>query len=600
MNLIAVVSLVAALMCLGLGTTVLALNRKPLLNRLFFLTTVAGFIYAFSIVLMWISPNYDTAYIWHKVGTMWPIFAALVFNFALVFTQSKFIKNQLNYLFLYLPAISLWLISLLTDAITAPPVIRYWGYNDLPGTSWLYPISMLWATVLPIAAFVVCLLHYLKAKDHIQKQSGLVVTIGFAIPIITYTVTNVAAPALHIDIPNIGIFATLFCSVFVGYAIQKYELFEIDAGLAAENIISTIPDSLILANMDGRILKVNQNLISRSGYSEEEFIGHKLVDFCNPPEAFLKIFEDLKNHGSIKDRELTVQLKTGERRLVLFSGSVILSRSCRPLGLTIVIHDISERKAMEERLVKAERQASIGELAGQLGHDLRNPLAGIKNGLYLLKKKGGQLSDEERSDILRIIDDAVEDSDRIITSLIDYSSDLRLLYESCSLKALVANALGKVDVPSSIEIQNTVEEFTLYVDSTRLEAVLAGVIQNAIQAIQDKGSIQITSALRDEVVELAIVDSGDGIPLDVLSKIFSPLVTTKAKGMGMSLAICKRVVEAHDGKIGVESQIGVGTTVKVTLPIKQTKPLTTLFTYADSVKPGLSQFPSPNPEAEAG
>ena len=81
-----------------------------------------------------------------------------------------------------------------------------------------------------------------------------------------------------------------------------------------------------------------------------------------------------------------------------------------------------------------------------------------------------------------------------------------------------------------------------------MEGVLAGIIQNAIQAIHDeKGSIQISSALRDDVVELSIADSGVGIPPDVLSKIFSPLVTTKAKGMGMSLAICKRVVEAHGG-----------------------------------------------------
>lgn len=568
MNLIAVVSLVAALMCLGLGTAVLALNRKPLLNRLFFLTTVTGFIYAFSIVMMWISPNYDTAYIWHKVGTMWPIFAALVFNFALVFTQSKFIKNKLNYLFLYLPAVSLWIISLVTDSITAPPVMKSWGYNDLPGTSWLYPLSAFWATVLPISAFAVCLIHYLRAKDYAQKQSGLLVMIGFAIPIIAYTIGNVVAPVLQIDIPNIGIFATLFCSVFVGYAIQKYELFEIDAGLAAENIISTIPDSLILASMDGRILKVNQNLVSRSGYSEEEFIGKALVDFCKPPEAFLKIFEDLKNYGNIKDRELIVQLKTGEQRLVLFSGSVILSRSCRPLGLTIVIHDISERKAMEERLIKAERQASIGELAGQLGHDLRNPLAGIKNGLYLLKKKGSQLSDEERAEILKIIDNAVEDSDRIVTSLIDYSSDFSLLYEPCSVNSLITNALSKVEIPSRISIENTVEVFTVYVDASRMEGVLAGLIQNATQAIHDKGSIKITSSLRDDVVELVIADSGVGIPPDVLSKIFSPLVTTKAKGMGMSLAICKRVVEAHGGWVNVASDVGLGTKVTISLPLK--------------------------------
>ena len=264
-----------------------------------------------------------------------------------------------------------------------------------------------------------------------------------------------------------------------------------------------------------------------------------------------------------------VQTKTGEGRLVLFSGSVILSRSGRALGLTIVIHDISERKAMEERLVKAERQASIGELAGQLGHDLRNPLAGIKNGLYLLKKKGSQISDEERCDILRIIDTAVEDSDRIVTSLIDYSSDLRLLFEPCSSQALVANALSKVVVPSHISVVNNVEAFTVYVDASRMEGVLAGIIQNAIQAIHDeKGSIQISSALRDDVVELSIADSGVGIPPDVLSKIFSPLVTTKAKGMGMSLAICKRVVEAHGGWVHVESEVGRGTKVTLSLPVE--------------------------------
>ncbi len=568
MNPIAIASLVAALMCIGLGTVVLALNRKPLLNKLFFLTTLAGFIYAFSIIMMWLSPNYETAYIWHKVGTMWPIFAALVLNFALVFTQHSFLKNKLNYLFLYLPAVTLMLISILTDAITAPPVLKYWGYNDHPGTSWLYPLSALWATLLPIAAFLICLRYYLRAKDHSQKQSGILVTIGFAIPIIAYTFGNVVLPTLQIDVPNIGIFATLFCSIFVGYAVQKYELFEIDAGLAAENIIATIPDSLILTNMDGRILKVNQNLVTRSGFSEEEIVGHSLMEFCSPPEAYINLLEDLKNYGSLKDREVMVQTKKGEPRIVLFSGSVILSRSCRALGLTIVIHDISERKAMEERLVKAERHASIGELAGQLGHDLRNPLAGIKNGLYLLKKKGSQISDEDRCDILRIIDTAVEDSDRIVTSLIDYSSELRLLYEPCSLKTLVANALCKVEVPNYICLESSCEEFTVYADAFRMEAVLAGIIQNAIQAIHDKGSIQITSKLQDEVVSIAIADSGIGIPPVVLSKIFSPLVTTKAKGMGMSLAICKRVVEAHGGWVHVESEVGRGTKVTLSLPLR--------------------------------
>ena len=103
----------------------------------------------------------------------------------------------------------------------------------------------------------------------------------------------------------------------------------------------------------------------------------------------------------IRDQELVIQVKSGEKRIVLFSGSLILGRSARPIGLTCVVHDITERKNMEERLVKAERLASIGELAGQLGHDLRNPLAGMKNSIYLLRKRVGnlQISKEQNSSI---------------------------------------------------------------------------------------------------------------------------------------------------------------------------------------------------------
>ena len=87
-----------------------------------------------------------------------------------------------------------------------------------------------------------------------------------------------------------------------------------------------------------------------------------------------------------------------------------------------------------------------------------------------------------------------------------------------------------------------------------MERVLTGIIQNAVQAIPQEGTIQITASSEDGKVVLSIIDSGEGIPEEVQPKIFTPLVTTKAKGMGMSLAIFKRIVEAHDGKITIQSE----------------------------------------------
>ena len=330
MNLFAIVSLIAAVICLGLGTVVLALNRKPVLNKLFFLITMAGFIYAFTIVMMWTSPNYEIAYIWHKAGTMWPLFVALVLNFALVYTQSKWIKNKLNYILIYLPAVVLFLISLVTEEITAPPVLKYWGYNDLPGGTWLFAVSVVWSAVIPLLAFLLCVRYYRKAKDHTQKQSGKLVMIGFAIPIIIYILTNVFAPAIKLDIPNIGIFSTLFCIIFVGYAIQKYELFEIDGSLASENIVNTIPDSLVITDIEGHILQVNDNFINRSGYNQEELIGQSITKFRIDTEKYTEILEKLKTTGMIRDRRASYSSKKRrETNRTLFGFTDI-----RPLSQT--------------------------------------------------------------------------------------------------------------------------------------------------------------------------------------------------------------------------------------------------------------------------
>jgi PAS domain S-box-containing protein len=550
-----------------MGITVLALNRKPLLNKLFFLMVATGFFYNLTIVLMWISPNYEAAYIWHKAGTMWPFFVALVLNFTLVYTQSKWIKNKLNYVLIYAPAIIFFLVSLATEEITAPPVLKYWGYNDLPGGTWLYFVSAVWTAVIPIVVFLLCMRYYLNAKGHAQKQSGKLVTVGFAIPIAAYILTNIIAPAINLDVPNMGIFSTLFSCVLVGYAIHKYELLEIDDALAAENVINTVPDALVLTDVNGNILRVNEKFINRSGYSQDELIGQSITKFCIENFEYTDVLEELKRDGSVKDQEIIVRVKSGEKRNVLLSGSIILSRQSKPIGLTCIIHDITERKSMEERLVKAERLASIGELAGQLGHDLRNPLAGIKNGVYLVKKKGNSITEEERGEILKIMEAAVEDSNRIVTSLIEYSGMMVLTPELTTPKRLVSNALAKLTFTSGVTLENNVVDETLtMLDAACMENVFLAILQNAVQATE-KGTITIEANTTKAGIQVSVIDTGIGIPEDIQSKLFTPLVTTKAKGMGMSLAICKRVVEAHGGKIVVESQVGVGTTVTVTLPV---------------------------------
>jgi PAS domain S-box-containing protein len=567
MNIYASLSLSASAVCLGLGIVVYYFNRKGLLNKLFILGSIVAFFYSFTDVMMWQSSNYETAYFWNKMGSMWPFFVVLVFNFALAFTESKWLKYKLTYLVLYLPAAVFSLIEFSTNLINGPPVMKYWGYNDVASQTWVYAISTAWAALLPILAFVLCFRYYRSTEDEVLRQQRKFVAIGFAIPVAAFVVTNMVLRTVAFEVPNLGIIATAFFAGFVGYAIAKYNLFAFDAAMAAENIVSAMPDSLILADMKERIFRVNKSLVDFLGYGHGELIGESIIKLSMDNEQLTTVLKELKEKKVLRNRELTVKTKSGEVKNVSVSGSIVQSKTGRNVGITCILHDITERKRMEESLVKAERLASIGELAGQIGHDLRNPLTAIKSSAYLLENKSDRLTRSERKRILGIIDDAVDDSNRIIIGLSDYSYDLSLSVSNCTPKSLVSEALLRVQIPNRIEIKDYVsDEPTLSVDVTRIETVFASIIRNAVEAIPKKGTIEIRSIQKGSNLEVSFSDSGEGIPEKILSKMFSPLNTTKAKGMGLSLAMAKRIVEAHGGKITVESMMGKGTTVTVALP----------------------------------
>jgi PAS domain S-box-containing protein len=524
--------------------------------------------------MMWTATDFASANFWNKMGTIWPFFVALVAAFALVFTENKWIKNRLNYLILFLPAVAFWLVDLSTSLINSPPVMEYWGYNDVASGTWVYYGSIIWTIALPILAFVLCFRYYREAEDVIQRQRRKYVTIGFAIPIAAFISTNMFARMIDMGIPNLGFVATLFFSGFVGYAVVKYDLFTFDAALAAENILSTMPDSLILADMNAKILRVNERLVNFIGYEKEELIGKSITKLCaeNEEKNCANVLTELVMKKIIRNRELIFKNKNGAKLNVFFSGSVVKSKIGHGIGIVCIIHDITDMKKMEDKLVKTEKLASIGELAGQIGHDLRNPLAAIKNGIYIIRKKDNQLEGAKREEIFGWIENSIEDSDRIITSLIDYSSELNLQPEQCTPKSLVLHALSNIQVPDRLNIiNNATDDVKMFLDAQRMEKVFASIINNAIDASPEKGIIQIQSILKGLNIEISFTDSGIGIPESILPKIFAPLVTTKAKGMGMSLAICKRIVEAHGGKIAVESAVGKGTTFTINLPIKLSK-----------------------------
>jgi signal transduction histidine kinase len=280
-------------------------------------------------------------------------------------------------------------------------------------------------------------------------------------------------------------------------------------------------------------------------------------------------------NGNIKERTQTKgndEVSDLSRRIDNMLDQISLSQAkLSDYALTLeqkVQEKKNELEEANERLLKIERMAAIGELAGMVGHDLRNPLSGIKNAVYLLKKKQGHVLDNGNETLL-IMDKAIEHANKIINDLLEYSRELHLDYGECSPKSLVSYSLLMITVPSQIKVLEHFEDsLTIWVDTDKMQRVFTNLIKNAIDAMVNGGSLEISSRHSDKTVEFSFVDTGIGMSEDVLKKIFTPLFTTKAQGMGFGLSICKRIVEAHAGKIEVESALNKGTKFTITLPVK--------------------------------
>jgi signal transduction histidine kinase len=223
----------------------------------------------------------------------------------------------------------------------------------------------------------------------------------------------------------------------------------------------------------------------------------------------------------------------------------------------------------QSKLIKTERLATIGEVAAMVGHDLRNPLTGITGAAYYLKMKLASRTSSKVKEMLELIDRDIEYANKIINDLLDYSKEIFLEAKETTPKAIVRESLTLIVVPKNIRVLDLTEDKpTTQVDVDKMKRVFVNIIKNAIDAMPKGGTITATSTERDGLLEIAVADTGTGMTEDVLKKLWSPLFTTKARGMGFGLPICRRVIEAHGGSVSVESAAGVGTIFKLTLPIK--------------------------------
>jgi len=580
MNIYALLSLFASAISITLGVSVFFLNRKAQLNRLFLLMMVFNAYWAFCLFMMSQSSTLAGALFWQKVLCFWPFIMSFLLHFTLVYTENNLLKNRFIYVALYFPALFFSLTDLtVTNVISTTPILKYWGYqNTLPNDSLLCWLDSIWACTFAVLSVILFVRYHKGLTDKIKKEQSKLVAFAFTIPIFFALLTDSLFPFTGIDFPGVGAILFSLTTFFVAYGMLKYELFSFRPEVAMESIFANMTDAVILVMLDGKVMKVNQSFLDLTGYSEEEVVDKSInevlamTNALNQENSTPRLFEGLQNVREIKAVELSFCTKTGERRIGTVSGSIVSDNRGKDVGAAFVLHDVTERRAIEQKLLKSERFASIGQLAGMLGHDLRNPLSGIRvASFYLSKKLECKINAEEKA-MFETIDRNIVYSDKIINDLLDYASyyseEVKLELSQVTPKKLVEAALALSAQPKNILlIDKTADSPQFFVDEVKICRSFINIFKNAFDAMPNGGEMHVSSTVEESKVVFTFKDNGCGMTKETIAKLWTPLFTTKAKGMGFGMVICKRNIKAHGGNIELESVCGKGTTIKVELPL---------------------------------
>lgn len=226
-----------------------------------------------------------------------------------------------------------------------------------------------------------------------------------------------------------------------------------------------------------------------------------------------------------------------------------------------------ETREQQERLLRAERLSAIGTLAATVSHELRNPLSVINNAVFFLTTKVSR-EDPRVVRNLEIIRREVQTATHVIEDLLDFARSRPPQVTTIEAELLVRDALSRQQVPENVHVENLVpkELPPLCADPGQMQQVLSNLIENAVHAMPDGGILRVEGAAGGGRVTLRVSDSGVGIAPENLARIFEPLFTTRSRGVGLGLALVRRVVEAHGGHVTVESEVGKGTIFILELP----------------------------------
>jgi PAS domain S-box-containing protein len=347
----------------------------------------------------------------------------------------------------------------------------------------------------------------------------------------------------------------------------------IDANERLEAVLQSMFDGIIVCDLDHVPLFINKSaerILRIQGTREGEQLWMSLAD----EELKDFFYKALTSEETILGKEFALQ-GSGGTRIVAISLSALVSDKGIS-GTLIHMEDITEKRKKETQLRRAESLAALTTLAAGVAHEINNPLGSISIRIQLLEKLV-KAESRDAPAMLKHLGVVNEEIDRLKHIVVDFlfavrPMDIQLLSEDpAELMEEIAEfaqpEAEKQGISLKLEVGSNLPQVLM--DKRHMKQALLNLIQNALAAMTDGGTLGLKAEYSDDEVRLSVSDTGSGIPEELLTKIFEPYFTTKKSGTGLGLTITFKIIKEHSGEISLQSKEGKGSTFTIHLPVPQ-------------------------------
>ena len=337
-----------------------------------------------------------------------------------------------------------------------------------------------------------------------------------------------------------------------------------------QHVVNSMANGLISLNADGEIVTVNRQARLMFGLSPDEdaegkpFAEILTVHGLDLPAA-------LRQNDMLREREVIGATAAGKTLPLSLSASTLTGDAGERLGAVLLFRDLSEVRALQAQIERAERLASIGRLAAGVAHEIRNPLGSLKGFLQYFQRK--LPLDAQDKTYLSVMIQEVDRLNAVVSNLLEFARPKEPTLEACDVTEILRHALTLLAQDAAAKQARIRRDFPdelppMRLDRDQITQALLNFLLNAIQAIDADGEIRVSASVSADSgsMDITIGDTGAGIAPDDLPRIFDPFFSTKKQGNGLGLAIAHAIIERHRGEISVESEPGRGATFRVRLP----------------------------------